>query len=157
MIPQFENLSAEEKASMLNAIPLITVLIAGADGEIDDEEKAWGSKLTKIRTYAHPDNLQPFYEEVGSNYEKQVDDLIKNLPKDTAQRNEAISGGLAKLNDIFPKLDINFAKRLYDSFTSFAEHVAKASGGFLRIGSISAAEKQWIELPMITPIEIEQS
>jgi len=154
MIPQFENLSSEEVASMLNAVPLITVLIAGADGEIDDEEKAWGSKLTKIRSYAHPDSLQPYYEEIGINYEKRVEELINSLPKDVAQRSEIISGRLAELNDIFPKLEINFAKRLYDSFTSFAEHVAKASGGFLRIGSISADEKQWLDLPMITPIEI---
>lgn len=157
MIPQFQDLNTEEVNALLDAIPMVTVLIAGADGEIDSEERKWGAKMTKIRSYAHPENLQAYYEAIGETYENRVNELISSLPDDTDQRNEAISEKLSQLNPILAKLDQNFAKRMYESLTSFAEHVAKASGGFLRIGSISKEEKQWINLPMITPIIIEET
>ena len=152
MIQQFQNLSTEEIEKMINAIPLITVLIAGADGNIDKEEKEWGAKITKIRTYSNPDVLHDFYTQVGRNFKGRLDSFIDTLPKDTNSRNLKISDELSSLNDIFPKLEIHFAAELYNSFTSFAKHVAKASGGFLGFGSISKEEKKFIGLPMLTPI-----
>ncbi len=66
------------------------------------------------------------------------------------ERNKRISGELEKLNPIFPKLDQAFAKELYDSFLSFAEQVAKASGGGLGYAAVSPEEKEWAQLNMIT-------
>ena len=63
-----------------------------------------------------------------------------------------ISDKLAKLNKILASLDNATAYALYKSFITFAEHIAKASGGFLRFGSISSQEKKWISLPMLNPI-----
>ncbi len=154
MIPQFEGLTNEEANLLTDTIPLVTILIAGADGNIDQEEKDWATKLTKIRGYAHPETLQDYYQKVGDNYEERLTSLINNLPDDTDQRNKLISEKLAELNHIFPKLDENLAYRLYESFTTFADHVARASGGFLRFGSISKAEAAYVKLPMITPVEI---
>jgi len=160
MIQQFQNLSPDECEKMINAIPLITILIAGADGKIDKEEKEWSAKITKIRTYSNPDILHDFYTQIGRNYNSRLNTLIDAYPKDTNSRNIKISDELSQLNAIFPKLDIYFGAELYNSFVSFAKHVAKASGGFLGFGSISKEEKQFIGLPMITPIiapEVEQN
>ena len=53
------------------------------------------------------------------------------------------------LNDILGKLEAKVAAAVYDEWISFARHVARASGGFLKVWSISAAEKKWIALPML--------
>ena len=127
-------------------------MIAGADGKIEKEEKDWSAKIAKIRTYSNPDVLHDFYVEVGRNYSSKLDQLIDELPDDTDKRNQMISNQLSELNEIFPKLEGHYAAILYQSMMSFAKHVAKASGGFFGIGSISKSEKKWIDLPMITPV-----
>ncbi len=152
MIQHFQGLKKEEIQKMVDSISLITILIAGADGKIDNEEKEWSAKIAKIRTYSNPDVLHDFYVEVGRNYSSKLDLLIDDLPNDTDERNQIISSQLKELNDVFPKLEIHYAAILYQSLVSFAKHVAKASGGFLGIGSISKFEKKWIDLPMITPV-----
>jgi len=41
----FEGLNAEESELIIDAVPLVTILIAGADGNIDPEETAWSKKI----------------------------------------------------------------------------------------------------------------
>ena len=65
-------------------------------------------------------------------------------------------GQYNELKDVLPLLDNEIGHQIYDSLTSFAKHIAKASGGFLRFASISKAEKEWIHLPMIDPIILEE-
>jgi hypothetical protein len=61
---------------------------------------------------------------------------------------------LAKLNQTFPKIhDRESAVGLYESFISFARHVARASGGFLSWGTINVHEKKLMSLDMIQPVE----
>lgn len=152
----FANLSAEEAQLALDAVPYVTILIAGADGKIDANETEWASKLTKIRGYAHEEALQEYYDKVGTTFSEKLKGLTNSLPKEVDQRTAAISTELAKLNDIFPKLDQTYAGLLYKSLVTFADHVAKSSGGFLRFGSVSKEEAALIELPMITPVEIPE-
>ena len=148
----FETLSEEELTHLEEAIPQIAVLIAGADGNIDAEEKAWANKLTEIRTYAGDKVLHDFYQDIHMNFLIKFNDLLKTLPTDTAQRQEMLSANLAQLNAVLAKLDPRVAYHLYDSYLSFAKSIAEATGGFLRFSTISKAEKDWIGLPMITPI-----
>ena len=153
MIDLFQALNEEESSLLVDAIPLVTVLIAGADGKIDQKEKSWGAKMTKIRSYSHPDSLNDLYKRAEENYAEKLETLIDDLPTDVDQRTAAISEQLSGLNALFAKLDPTVAYKLYMSLTSFAEHVAKSSGGFLRIGAIGPEEKKLIGLPMLTPIE----
>lgn len=155
MSTTFEALSDSQKELMYDAIPLLTVYIAGADGNIDAEEKAWAEKVTKIRSYAYHESLQEFYTKVGENYSERLNHFIDTLPEDTEQRTIAIREKLGNLNAILSSLDVNFAARYYKGLLSFATHVAKASGGILGFGSISRAEKQLIELDFLNPIELE--
>ena len=156
MIPQFEGLSHDEQELMFDAIPLITIYIAGADGNIDQEEKEWAEKITKIRSYSYHESLQPYYTALTDRYSDKVSQLFHELPKEVDERTAAISEKLSGLNSILAKMDVNLAARFYKTFVSFAKHVAKASGGFLGIGSISRAESQLIGMDMITPIVIEE-
>ena len=67
----------------------------------------------------------------------------------TPESKDAISGELAQLNSITPKLEASYADLLKDSWRSLAKKVAEADGGFVGFGSISKEESALIDLPMI--------
>ncbi len=156
MLEQLESLNSDEKALLYNAIPLITLLVAYADGEMDDEERTWAEKITEIRSYSYHETLQEYYENVGENYQDKLDQILKTLPENNEERLAEISKRLEGLNEILSKLDQVFAWRYYKGLLSFAKHVAKASGGFLGWSSISSPEKKLLGLEMIAPIVLEE-
>lgn len=152
MIYHFEAVNHEEYGKLKDAIALITVLVAGADENIDHEETEWAEKLTKIRSYANDDTLHEFYKDVGVTFHGDLEQHILSLPADGDKRREHIEGLLAQLNPVLAKLPNKIGAALYESYTSFAKHVAKSSGGFLGFGSISANEHKVIGLDVIDPI-----
>jgi hypothetical protein len=147
-----ENLTQDEIVQLGNAVPQIAVLIAGADGKIDAEETAWADKLAHIRSYSGEKWLQAFYEQVDANFSIQFKGLVGSLPTDTAARQAALSAELEKVNPILAKLSAEHAYKIYHSYITFAQSIAKASGGFLGFSTVSSDEAAWIELPMITAI-----
>ncbi len=154
MTPQFYGLDDRDYQELINSISLITVLIAGADGDIDPKETEWAEKVTSIRSYSLPDGLKDFYQDVGTDFQERLDLFIDRYEGDTENRNRKISEVLAGLNLVFPKIkNREVAVSLYESLVSFAEHVAKASGGFLNWGAINSQEKKLISLSMIHPVE----
>ena len=156
MIENFKNLSSEEAKTMMDAVPLVTVLISGADGDFSKAEKDWATKLTQIRSYKSAESMSAYYEKLEEDFSERVENLIETLPDNVKERNAVISDRLAALNTILPKVDNNFAYRFYKNLLSFAEHVAKADGGFLRFASINKEEKKWLELSMINPVTLEE-
>ena len=154
MFYKLNNLEEEERQELIDAIPVITLLIAGADGKISDEELAKSKEITRIRGFAGGEHMQAFYDKVGEDYTERLERWMKVVPKDTAERTNHLSARIEKLNPILAKLDQETAYHLYKSFTSFALHVAKADGGFLGFGSINSAEAKLADLPMLTPIAL---
>ena len=153
----FSSISQAHSDQLKSAPSLITILVAGADGNIDSQELNWAEKLTRIRSYSDAtESLNGYYAEVDASFSEDFETALKELPQELSAREEAISNKLADLNKILAELDNATAYALYTSFTSFAEHIAKASGGFLRFGSISSEEKKWISLPMLNPIILEE-
>jgi len=155
MLQGFENLSERQYGITKDAITWITVLIAGADGEIDAKETDWASKLTKIRGYANPNKLNDFYDEVGKDFSNKLAHLLENVPSDTKERQELLTRKLGQLNSILPAMG-NLGAELYESYTSFAVHVAKASGGFLGFFSVNKAEAKLMTLPMLDKVEFSE-
>ncbi len=151
MINQFDELTPEQQTQMLRAIPLITILIAEADGRMDEKEIDWAKKMVNIRSFSTHDALQPFYEHVEAVFDSEFSDIMSNLPADRVARQEAISAELSQLNDLLPELNATYSHLFYKSLLSFAEHIAKAAGGFLGSFSIGPEEKKWIGLPMVHP------
>ena len=149
----FTEISNDELLHLQDAVPQIAILIAGADGNIDEEEREWADKLTNIRTYAGDKILHEFYATVHANFRIRFNDMLKTLPKNTAERQQILSGNLSNLNGILAKLDPRVAYHVYQSFVTYAKSIAEETGGFFRFGAISSEEKKWVELPMITPIE----
>lgn len=144
-------LSNEEFDKLKDAISLITVYIAGADGDIKSEELKWADKLTSIRSYNLPSDLKFFYKEVGLDFQDRVMNYIKSLDQ-LDIRNQTVTQKLTELNPILEKLNPRLGAALYASYISFAKHVAKASGGFWGFFSISPEEKAILDLKMINPI-----
>lgn len=145
-------LTSEEITQLKDAFAYITVLIAGADGKIDPNELSWAEKITQIRTFAGDERLKEFHTEVNDALSHRIKQLIDELPKDTASRNAIISGKLAQLNPILASIDPSLGSYLYKGYVSFAERIAKASGGFLSFFTIGPEEKKWIGLPMLSAI-----
>jgi hypothetical protein len=147
-----ENIGSEDLQVLENAVSQIAVLIAGADGEIDKDETDWAAKLMHIRSYSGDKSLQDFYGQVEVNFNIKIRDLVKNLSKNTAERQAQLSKDIAQVNPILAKLDAEMAYHIYNDYLTLAKSIAKSSGGILGFGAISNAESEWITLPMITPI-----
>ena len=143
------NLNEHEKRMLTEAPALIAILVAGADNNIDDAEKDWAEKVAHFRSMKNDSILKDYYYEVDKLFDDTFNDYVKNLPEDAIERNKHIAAELGKLNEIFPKLDAEFSRELYDSFLSFADQVARASGGVLGFAAVSSDEKEWAQLHMI--------
>lgn len=157
MTDQFKKLNKQEWELLTDAIPLIGILIAGADGEIDDEELGWSKKITHIRSYKLKGSLKSYYEEVDRNFEEKFMHFSEVLPAGVTERTEIISEKLKHINPILAKLEHDIAYKLYKGFLSFADHVAKASGGVMGFFSVNKEEAKLLNLSMIDPIYTDGS
>lgn len=147
-----KNLNEAEVTQMQDAIAYITILVAGADDKIEAKEIAAAEKLTQIRSFKYHDEMKPYYEAVNATLTTRINELLDALPTEVNARQEAVSGELEKLNPILAKMDLHRGHVFYQTFISFAKHVANSAGGFIGFVKINAEEKKVIDLPMITPI-----
>jgi hypothetical protein len=145
-------LSNEQVNQLKDAFAYITILIAGADGKIDQKEVSWAEKIAQIRTFAGDERLKTFHEEVSQNLHSRIEHLIRELPVEVGARSNTISEKLSQLNPILASLEPSIGSYLYNGYVSFAERTAKSSGGFLSFFAISSQEKKWVSLPMLNPI-----
>jgi hypothetical protein len=150
MIPEFKNLSQQEINTIIDAPALVTILIAGAEGKIDEKEIDWGSYVVHFRVSEYESSsMMRVYKEVDKVFNDSVKQFIEGLPQDTDQRSMVITEKLSGLNGIFKKVDKKFAKEFYESLRSLAKQVAKASGGLWGYGSISPQEQKYLDLDII--------
>lgn len=149
MIDHFHNITEAQFKTLTKTIARITILIGGADGHLNKEEKNWAEKLAKIRTYANSDTLHGFYREVGRDFTEVLEAELEELPGLVDDRSNILVERIAEVNSILPLLPSKIGHELYTSYISFAKHVAKASGGFFDFWSISTAEEKWLDLDMI--------
>jgi len=149
MIQEFNRLSTEETDIIFKAPFLIIILIAGADDKIDKHEMKQAIAISKLKLKRARRELVEYYNIVGQDFEDKLKIFIHDLPKDTGERNEEISKELAKLNDIFPKLDKKFAVNFYESIKDMAVKIAESSGGVFGFMSVGYEESKVVDLKMI--------
>ena len=149
MIKDFEHLRDDEKELLYQAPALVTVLIAGADNNIDKVEVKKALSLAELKTYRSRRVLSEYFKEIFKNFENQILELIMEFPEEAEERNPLIEEKLRGLNLIMPKLDPKFATQLHASLLEFAKTVAEASGGILGYLSIGAEENRFVRLRMI--------
>ncbi|NJC24868.1 hypothetical protein [Neolewinella antarctica] len=152
MLKEFKNLSPAETQVMYEAIPLITILVAGADEDMDEVELAEAKRLADIRGFNNLGHIIAYYEHVTVNLAERINQLSQELPNEVVPRQAEIGQRLSKLNTIFPILPAPFAYLYYRDFKSFAHHIAEANGGFLRYMTIGPREAKVVDLPMVTPV-----
>ena len=149
MLKEFDKLTEAEQQQMLDAISLITILVAGADGQMDHNEIEWAKKMTNIRSYDFNNKLNEYFRLVGVNFTQRIEELIQELPNETEARQAIVTDRLAALNPVLHKIDEFDAALYYKNFLTFAKHVAESSGGLLRFMSIGPKEAEVIDLPML--------
>jgi len=149
MIKGLNKLSDKEIELMKETPALIAILVAGADGVIDEKEMCWAEKVKVFRSTKENSMLREYYSKVVKEYRKTMKDLIVKLPVNLSERNYEITKRLKGLNKILPKLNRKLSIEFYKSLLSYAEQVAKASGGIMGFASISPEERKWLSPDMI--------
>ena len=152
MLKEFKGLSPAETQSMYDAIPLITILVAGADDDIDEVEIAEAERLTNIRSFNNLGHIIAYYDEVKEQLNERIHTLSQELPDAAAQRQPVIAQRLSALNPILQKMPQPFGYLYYKDFVSFAHHVAESHGGFMRYMTVGPKEAKVVDLPMLNPV-----
>jgi hypothetical protein len=135
------------ETELLNKAPLLVcILIAGADGKIDNREFSEAISLSKQQDWVKS-VLRTFFQEVSTDFEDKLKILIQSYPSDTEARNQSITMELRKLNDLWLRLDREFAEAYYEMLGFFAHRIAASSGSFW--GKISSEEETFLRLPML--------
>ncbi|AHM58947.1 hypothetical protein D770_03400 [Flammeovirgaceae bacterium 311] len=134
---------------MLQAPALVTVMVAGSDGDYNEKEVERGLDVTWWKKFHSRPDLDGFYEEVGQRYQSDIALLRRDLPKDVNERYRIISERLQQLNPILYKLEKPLAEQYYASLQELAKQVAEANGGVLGYLSVGYNESKVITLPMI--------
>ncbi len=148
-VNEFENLRPDEIQVMLDAPVYVAILIAGADGKIDNKERKEAIEVARSKQSRAREQLVEFYKLVGQEFETKFNDFIAKLPEDEKDRTKDIEQELRKLNFILPKIDRPFAIKFYASLKDLAKKIAEASGGILGYLSVSYEEQTLMDLKMI--------
>lgn len=149
MIKEFEKLTSAEIELMHKAPVLVSILIAGADGKIDNKEVNRAISLTEAKQKRARSSLMAFYTEVGTDFEDKIRIVIQSLPSKVDKRTAEISTLLSQLEGILKKLNNQIAKEFYNSLREIATEIAESSGGLLGLKTIGDEEALLVNLPMI--------
>lgn len=149
MLAELENLEDEELELILKVPILVSILIAGADNEIDKSEIRQAVNISKSKQARARKSLIDYYKEVGENFEDKLMVSIQSYPMDAQKRNPMIIEELEQLNNLLPKIDKQYAIEFYESIKDIAKKIAEASGGVLGYMAIGYEESKLIGLNMI--------
>ena len=110
MIEEFKNLTQEEVEVMYKVPVLVSILIAGADNDIDRSEIRQAVSLSKTKQTKAREDLIDYYKEAGKDFEDKMKVMIQQYPARSEERNPLIIAELEKLNSLLPKLNNTFAQ-----------------------------------------------
>lgn len=149
MIEEFKVLNEQEVETMLKAPILVSILIAGADNQIDNSEIREAVSIARLKQKKARVDLIEYYKEVGVDFEDKLKVTIQQLPSNATERNPIIIEELEKINSVLPKLNNKFAIEFYASIRDIAKKIAEASGGLLGYMAVGYEESKLIGLNMI--------
>jgi hypothetical protein len=149
MIPAFSDLNESEVELLLKAPILVCILIAGADGTIDKKEV---KEAIAIASDLKHDTgvLSAYLHESAEDFEDKFKVIVQAYPYMADKRNPILVEELSQLNNLWPRLEYDFAHALYTMLLNIADKIANSSGGLLGIRSVDEDEARYIHLPMIT-------
>ncbi|MEN8249821.1 MAG: hypothetical protein ABFS32_12890 [Bacteroidota bacterium] len=127
----------------------VSILIAGADGKIDNHEIKKAISLASLKTKKERRELVGYYQQVARDFEDKLKMMIANLPSETKKREKILIEEIGRANEVFPKMDKKFTVKLYLSLKDLAKSIAEASGGVFGYMSVGYEESRLIDLKMI--------
>jgi len=133
---------------MLRAPLLVCILIAGADGDIDQAEVKKAIETARKKAAATT-SLMEYYRHVVEDFEDKLKVVLQDFPVETTQRSPLVVEELTRLNPVLNKLGKKFAADFYQSILEMAKKTAESSGGVLGIKAVGAQEARYVSLPMI--------
>jgi len=143
------SLTADEKETLYNMPVYVTLLIAGADDNIDNAEIARSIELAELnKKFSRPD-LHDYYKIASEDFSDKLQEELASLPEDREKRLVYLVEALEKLNNILPKLEREVAIDIYASAKDLAKKIAESSGGILGYMTIGYEESKLIDLEMI--------
>lgn len=148
IINVLKQLSEQEADKLFQAPALITVLIAAADGEIEQKEINWGSQIVKFRDSADSE-LYNYYNAVAEIYDEQVKAILAEDHIGNQERLASLTSRLQETGPLLSQINKLYADKLFQSWQSFARGIAKSTGGFLGFGDIADQEEALMDLHMI--------
>jgi hypothetical protein len=125
MIP-FKNLSRKDNDALLKFPAYISQLAASSDDKLDETEKQAAIKFSHTKTFSCEPILAEFYKEADKVFEKNIEQLDKELPKELRSREAAIKKALSDLERIVLKMGAEYTLAMHRSMISFKAHVSKA-------------------------------
>jgi hypothetical protein len=127
MITQFQGLTDEERALLLKAPVLVSVLASSSLNEVNEKQKRDAIKLAHLKTFTADPLLLPYYQEVEKQFAEQFDaTAAKYFPFDEANRSR-LKEEIGRVNDVIGKLDEFYGQRLSKSLQGYAHHVKRAT------------------------------
>ena len=122
----FKNLSEKENKALLKFPAYITLLAANSDDKLNEAEKRSAIKFAHTKTFSCVPLLVKFYIDADKVFEKNINQLDKDLPKEKANREAAIKKELWMIEKILLKLGKEYTTIMHHSMKSFKEHVSNA-------------------------------
>lgn len=150
MKSKIDHLDPHEKQLVHDAPILIAVLIAGADGDFDRSEIKKAVKIIHIKTYSEGKDIRGVYKDIDAHSAEMIDELIHSLPDQAHERTKILKEKLSGFNQIFPKLDGQFAADLYTSLRELAYYISHENDAGVGLRYNNSQEKHLVHLEFIT-------
>ena len=86
MLYHISKLHRDEQELVKKAPLLVTILVAGADGEVDSEEINKAANLIHTKAFFEASDIRHLYKEIDHDVEASLNTLLKELPTDAIER-----------------------------------------------------------------------
>lgn len=127
MINQFQKLTDEERALLLKAPVLVSVLASSSIGELNQTQKKDAIKLAHLKTFTADPLLLPYYHEVEKEFTRQFEEAVINYSPFDETKRSALKKEIDRVQQILAKLDPAYALKLNKSLQGYADHVKRST------------------------------
>ncbi len=149
MLYQLDNLTVMQVEQLFDGPALVALLIAGADGTVDQVEVDRATELIHIKTFSEFADIKDFYKELEPDFIRRFNHLRTSLPAGRKERNLEINKRLDSLNDVLALLPYKFSLHYYKSLRNYAVHIANTSNGMGGYFDYTEGEKSLMHLDML--------
>ncbi len=147
---QLKSLTPAQREQLLDVPLYITIYIGVADGTLDHKEIEWAEHVADFRAQHEDSLLARYWMDVDARFRKRFFEIQTAMgiepdkPANGTGVMQAVEAWLKEIPSLYPLLPEGFDIELYESWRSFARHVARASGGLLGFGAITREEERAI-------------